>query len=230
MLRFSNLACVLAVAGLAACAAPIVSLKASPKSFTPDDYPEIYERWTRASHPFDFGQLRTVLHATASLESREFRWAYVVRYADDFELSTDARNAMLTATMADAEKHHRFFVSIGGGKPREMDLTDEEGAWRVLLVDDRGRMVRPVEIQPVGGCTASERVYFPQCSPYRRAFRLVFPAVNEDGMPTIAPEALFAVLRFTGPEGQLDLRWDFERGGDPQLEWTSPQCGVGCAP
>ena len=211
MLRFPTLACVFALAGLIACAAPVVSLRPPPKSFTPDQYPEVYERWTRSSDPFDFGQLRTVLHGTATFESREFRWAYVVRYADDFELATDARNAMLTASMADADQHHRFFVTIGGGKPRELDLTDEEGAWRVLLLDDRGRMVRPVEIQALGGGTGSERVYFPSMSSFRRAFRLVFPAFHDDGQPTIPPEAMFAVLRFTGPEGQLDLKWEFTR-------------------
>ncbi|MFT3921921.1 MAG: hypothetical protein QM778_05250 [Myxococcales bacterium] len=211
MLRFSTLARVVALAGLVACAAPVVSLSPPPKSFTPDEYPDVYERWTRTLHPFDFGEMRSVLHAAATFESREFRWAYVVRYADDFELPTDARNAMLAASMADADEHHRFFVTIGGGKPREMDLTDAEGAWRVLLMDDRGRMVRPLEIQPLGGGTASEKAYFPAVSPFRRAFRVVFPAFHEDGQPTIPPEALFAVLRFTGPEGQLDLKWEFTR-------------------
>jgi hypothetical protein len=196
---------------VSACAAPVVSLKPPPRSFTPDDYGGIYERWTRSSHPFDFGELRSVLHATATFESREFRWAYVVRYADDFELATDARNAMLTASLADAEQHHRFFVTIGGGRPREMDLTDEEGAWRVLLLDDRGRQVRPIEIQALGKGTPAEKVYFPSVSPFRRAFRLVFPAAHEDGLPTVPPEALFAVLRFTGPEGQVDLKWEFTR-------------------
>ncbi len=188
----------------------MVSLWPSTHSYTADDYPDVYERWTRSLHPFDFGQLRSVLHATATFESREFRWAYVVRYADDFELPTDARNTMLAASMADAEVHHRFFVTIGGsGRNREMDLTDHEGAWRVLLVDDRGRMTRPVEIQPLGGGTPSERVYFPSVSPFRRAFRLVFPALHEDGQPTIPRESMFAVLRFTGPGGQLDLKWEF---------------------
>ncbi len=182
-----------------------------PRSFTPDAYPEIYERWTRSSNPFDFGELRSILHATATFESREFRWAYVVRYAADFELGTDARNAMLAASLEDASKHHRFFVTIGGEKPRETDLTDEKGAWRVLLMDDRGRQARPVEIEVLGTGTPAERVYFPSISPFRRAFRLVFPTQHEDGTPTIAPEALFARLRFVGPEGQVDLKWEFAR-------------------
>ena len=173
---------------LSACAAPVVSLRPAPGSFTPGDYPEVYERWTRSAGPFDFGHLRSVLHATATFESREFRWAYVVRYAHDFGLITDARNAMLAATLADSEQHHRFFVTIGGGKPRELDLTDEQGAWRVLLLDDRGRQVRPIEIQELGTVRPSQRVYFPSVSPFRKAFRLVFPARHEDGDPTIPPK------------------------------------------
>jgi hypothetical protein len=202
-----------------ACAAPVVSLQPTTSSFTPDDYDEVYDRWTRAGDPFNFGALRSVLHATATFESREFRWAYVVRYAEDYGLAPDARNAMLKATMADADQHHRFFVTVGGGggRFRDVDLTDERGGWRVLLLDDRGRQVRPLEIQNLRQGTTTERVYFPGLPPtripgsaaYRTAFRLVFPVRHEDGYPTIAPEALFAILRFTGPEGQLDLKWTF---------------------
>ena len=194
---------------LVACATPVVSLSPGTRSFTADDYEEVYERWTREAAPFEFGTMRSVLHATATLEGREFRWAYVVRYSRDFGLSTDARNSMLAATLADAEQHHRFFVTIGGGRPREMDLTTERGAWRVLLLDYRGRQVRPVEIQKLRKPTPAERTYFPSVSPFRTAFRLVFPVAHEDGYPTIPKEALFAVLRFTGPEGQVDLKWDF---------------------
>jgi hypothetical protein len=198
------------VAGLiVACAAPIVTLSPSPQSFTPNDYERVYELWTREAAPFDFGSLRSVLYATATFESRQFRWAYVVRYGHDFGLSTDARNAMLQATLADAEQHHRFLVTLGGTHFRELDLTTERGAWRVLLVDDRGRQSRPVEIQKVQRPTPAERNYFPSVGPFRQAFRLVFPVIHEDGYPTLAPESAFALLRFTGPEGHVDLQWDF---------------------
>jgi hypothetical protein len=32
---------------------------------------------------------------------------------------------------------------------------------------------------------------------------------HEDGYPTIPPEARFAELRFTGPEGAVNLKWEF---------------------
>ncbi len=204
------LGAIVAVGMIAACAAPIVSIKPRAYALTPRDYETVYDLWTRDASPFDFGRLTTVLHVTSTFESREFRWAYVVRYAEDFALPTDARNAMLSATLADAELHHRFLVTLGGGKFRELDLTNERGAWRVLLLDDRGRQIRPVEIEKIKRPTPAERAYFPSVSPLRQSFRLVFPTKHEDGYPTVPPEATFAVLRFTGPEGQVDLKWDFK--------------------
>lgn len=194
---------------LAACAAPVLSLDPGSKEFTAEDYDVVYERWTRSARPFDFGRLTTVLNLTATFESREFRWAYVVRYGRDFALPIDARNALLAASLADASEHHRFFVTLGGGHPRDLDLADVSGAWRVLLIDDRGRQTRAVEIEHVQRPTPAERQYFPSISSQREAFRLVFPVQHEDGYPTLPREALFAVLRFTGAEGQVDLKWDF---------------------
>jgi len=196
---------------LAACVAPVVSLKPGPRTYTAGDYERVYERWTREQRSFDFGRLRSVLNVTATFESRDFRWAYVVRYGEDFSLPPDTRTSLLSASLADAEQHHRFFVTLGDGRPRDIDLTAESGAWRVILLDDRGRQSSPVEVLKLREATAAERVYFPTVSSWRQAFRLVFPVLHEDGNPTLPPESLFAVLRFTGPTGQVDLKWEFDR-------------------
>jgi hypothetical protein len=193
----------------AGCVAPTVSLKPESQYYTAADYDRVYERWTRFERQYDFAQLRSVLNATATFESPEFRWAYVVRYARDYGLPPETRTAMLRDTLVDAEHHHRFFVTLGNGRPRELDLTSADGAFRIVLVDDRGRHVAPVEIARVRKTSAAERAYFPSISKFRQAFRVTFPAVDEHGAPTIDPAALFAVLRLTGPTGQVDLKWEF---------------------
>lgn len=196
---------------IAACAAPVVSLEPGAREYTATNYEDVYERWTRAARPFDFGRLSTVLNLTATFESREFRWAYVVRYARDFGLTVDARNALLAESLADAGRYHRFLVTLGGSHPRDLNLSDEGGAWRVLLMDDRGRQTRAIEVEHVRRPTPGERRYFPSISSQRQAFRLVFPVQHEDGYPSLPREALFARLRFTGSEGQVDLTWEFAR-------------------
>jgi hypothetical protein len=198
-----------AIASIAACGAPLLSLDPGARAYTPEDYEDVYSRWSRSARPYDFGRLATILNVTGTFESREFRWAYVVRYGYDFGLSTEARNALLAESLQDAGQHHRFFVTLGGAHPRELDLTDDAGAWRVLLLDDRGRQTRPIEIQHVRRPTPAERRYFPSVSTQRQAFRLVFPVMHEDGYPTLPREAKFALLRFTGSEGQVDLKWEF---------------------
>jgi hypothetical protein len=201
----------LAFLAIAACAAPVLTLEPGARAFTADDYDDVYGRWTRNARPFDFGRLRTVLNLTGTFESREFRWAYVTRYGQDFGLTTEARNALLAESLEDANQHHRFLVTLGGSQPRDLDLSDAAGAWRVLLIDDRGRQTRPIEIEHVRRPNPAERRYFQSISSQRQVFRLVFPVQHEDGYPTLPKEALFALLRFTGSEGQVDLKWEFGR-------------------
>ena len=200
---------------LLGCADPSVSLRPSPRSYTPRDYQRVYERWTRDARKFDFGQLKSVLNVSATFESRDFRWAYVVRYGEDFGLPPDARSSLLSASLSDAEQHHRFFVTMGDGRPRDLDLSNDRGGWRVLLLDDRGRQTRPIEVQRLKKSSAAERIYFPTISSFRQAFRLVFPVRHDDGNATLPGESLFAVLRFTGPSGQVDLKWSFEPARRP---------------
>lgn len=196
-----------------ACASHTLTLRPSARAFTPDDYEHIYAAWTRDAKAFSLGQLSDVLHVTATFESWEFRWAYVVRYASDYSLEPDAREAMLRASLADAQEHHRFFVTLAGDEYKESDLTGKQTAWRVLLIDSKGRQTSPSQIEKIHKPTPAERVYFPSINPWRHTFRVVFPVKRADGTPSIAggPGSV-AVLRFTGPRGKVDLRWKLSGG------------------
>ena len=197
------------IALLAACAPAQIQLRAGPRDFTADDYPAVYDAWTREADEFAWGNMDDVLHATATFESWEFRWAYVVRYAADHSLDAAAREELLRATLQDAREHHRFFVTLAGPRYREQNIAGDTSAWRVILLDPEGRQTSPVEIRRVRRPSAVERVYFPSIHPHRQAFRIVFPATRPDGTPTIAPDASQVTLRFTGPRGRVDLVWRF---------------------
>lgn len=104
--------------GVVSCGAPVLSLTPDSRSFTADDYDGLYGNWTRGTDQFDFGRLETILHVTATFESWEFRWAYVVRYAADYSLPVEARTELLRSTLADARERHRFFVTLAGPRFR----------------------------------------------------------------------------------------------------------------
>lgn len=195
---------------LVGCGTRALSMRPSARSFTPEDYSSIYSDWTRTSDEFAFGRLEDILHVTATFEAWEFRWAYVVRYSADYSLRTDERTRLLRSTLADAQERHRFFVTMVGNRYHESDLTDERSAWRVLLIDTDGRQTRPVEVTRLRRPGAAERVYFPTVSVQRHTFRIAFPTQHEDGTPVIGPDARETILRFTGAEGSVDLRWELD--------------------
>lgn len=195
---------------LVACGGRALPIRPTARSFTPGDYERIYADWTRSSDDFSFGRLEDVLHVSATFESWEHRWAYVVRYAADYSLRTEERTRLLRATLTDAEERHRFFVTMVGNRYRESDLTHDRSAWRVILVDDQGQQTRPVEVTRIRRPGAAERVYFPQVSEQRYTFRVAFPTQRRDGTPVIAPDARSVTLRFTGAEGAVDLVWELD--------------------
>lgn len=186
----------------------MLSMRPTPRAFTSRDYERVYDDWTREADDFAFGRLEDILNVTATFESWEFRWAYVVRYANDHGLDTDARDEMLRASLADAQENHRFFITLAGNDFRESDLTGDYSAWRVMLVDEQGKRTAPVEMEKLRRPTAADKTYFPSISSFRHAFRITFPTRRPDGSPTIPENARTIVLRFAGALGTVDLKWD----------------------
>ena len=213
MIRRGWLVVLMALSGSAlSCGPAIVSLKTGTRTYTPDAYEDVYDKWTREVEEFDWGALTSVVYATATFESWDFRWSYVSRYAHDYAIGEEMRDEMLRATLEDTRQSHRFFVTVASKYFRESDLTDRGTAWRVVLVDDEGNDVKPVEIEYVRRPTAAEKVYFPTTTSMRKAFRVVFPTTRPDGTQTIPKDARFVILRLTGARGRIDLRWEFQEG------------------
>jgi hypothetical protein len=192
-----------------------ISMQPGARTFTPDSYVSVWEAWTRDKESFAWKELAHEIFVSATFESWEFRWAYVIRYAYDYSLEPEARDEMLQASLASSRQEHRFFVTLSGMDFKESNLAGKTSAWRVLLIDPEGNQTVPVLMERVRRPTAVDRVYFPQVNPYRQTFRLTFPAVDADGRNSIPDGAEFVVLRFTGARGRADLRWQLQpsRGG-----------------
>ena len=194
------------------CAPQKITLEPAPRTFTPKSYPQVWEAWTREEESFAWKELAHEIFVSATFESWEFRWAYVVRYAYDYSLTPEARDEMLDASLASSRQEHRFFVTLAGMDFRESNLANRASAWRVLLIDPEGNQTSPVLMERVRRPTAVDRVYFPQVNSFRQTFRLTFPAVDANGRKTIPDGASHVVLRFTGARGRADLTWRLEPG------------------
>jgi hypothetical protein len=195
------------LAGAAACSAPQVSLAEEPREYIATDYEVVLARWTRTEHLVALSELDDLLTVTATFESWDFRWAYVVRYAQDYRLSVEQRRVLLEATLNETRAHHQFFVALYGNNRRWSDLTKPTSAWIVRLIDDRGNETAPEEIVAIPRPGPIERTYFPYASVWRHVFRIKFPAQNANG-PSIARDAKRVGLRFAGALGSEELHWD----------------------
>jgi hypothetical protein len=193
--------------GLVGCAEPTVSLGTGPREYVPGDYSQVLKRWTREQSMIELAELEDKLTVTATFESWDFRWAYVVRYADDYRLTVEQRHELLDRTLRETADTHEFYVALYGTNWRSSDLSKPTSAWIVRLIDDQGNETAPAKIEAIPKPSALDLTYFPYTTVWRRAFRIRFPRFTGDGRPTIANTARWFGLRFAGAEGNGELKW-----------------------
>lgn len=206
------------------CAETRVSLAQGPREYVASDYPEVLQKWTRERSLLSLGEVDDLLTVTATYESWDFRWAYVVKYAQDYRLTIEQRKVLLDQSLRESEESHLFYVALyAGGSTRWTDLTRPTSAWVVRLIDDLGNETAPASIEKVQRPGPLERRYFPYTTPFRQVFRIKFPRTAGDGKsPTVAPTAGWIGLRFAGAEGNQELRWALVSSPRPPASTTNP--------
>lgn len=194
----------------AGCAEQRTSLATGPRAYVASDYDDVLKRWTRTASLVTMTELDDLLTVTSTFESWDFRWAYVVRYAEDYRLTVDQRRVLLDKALGETRESHRFYVALYGTNRKWADLTKSNSSWIVRLIDDEGSETAPTRIEAIPKPTALEYTYFPYTSVWRQVFRITFPVTAPDGRPTIAPRARWLGLRFAGAEGNRELKWQIE--------------------
>lgn len=200
----------LAVCAALGCTQPTVQMGLGPREYVATDYDSVLRRWTRSESLISMSALDNFLTATATYESWDFRWAYVVRYAEDYRLTVDQRHALLESSLAETEEYHQFYIALYAQRPRWADLTAPNPAWIVRLIDDQGNETAPLEIKHIKKPGAIELTYFPYTTPWRATHRIRFPVLTLDGRRTISPSARWLGLRFAGAQGNQQLLWAIE--------------------
>lgn len=203
------------LAGPLACATQKVSLDKGPREYVASDYTQVLKRWTRDATLIAFSDLDAKLTVTATFESWDFRWAYVIRYAADYRLTIEQRRELLESATRETTLSHDFYVALYGSRRRWTDLSrPKESAWIVRLIDDVGDETAPQKIELVDKPGAIEQRYFPYTTVWRQVFRIKFPRTTADGRETIARGARWFGLRFAGAEGNTELKWELGQTPD----------------
>ena len=190
------------------CARTTVDVGEGPREYVATDYESVLRQWTRTNQLTNVSEMDNVLTVTSTYESWDFRWAYAVRYAEDYRLTVDQRHGLLERSLAETRDQHSFYVALYAQKHKWNDLTAREPAWIVRLIDDEGTETAPSSIDVIKKPGAIELTYFPYTSPWRSAFRITFPKVRADGRPTLSYAARWFGLRFAGAQGNQVLVWE----------------------
>ena len=207
---------------VSACSSPTVRLSEGPREYVAQDYNRVLQRWTRMAELVSMSELDNVLTVTATYESWDFRWAYAVRYAEDYRLTVAQRRVLLEGSLAESRREHEFFVALYAQKYKWGDLLRDNPAWIVRLIDDTGNEVAPHEIDEIRKPGAIEHTYFPYTNPWRRIFRISFPMKFGDGRTTISAKAKWFGLRFAGAQGNDQLMWEIGHDGEGDALGRAP--------
>jgi hypothetical protein len=190
-------------AALAACSAtyPAVRLTEDWPAST-RGYSDVVDEWTRKAKLR--GDYQEVCELVATLKSPEWRAAHAVHDAEVRGLTGDARAQHLAQSRADSAGPYELEVMVTTWDRRENDLDrGKRSVWRVVLIDEHGDEVEPLEI------IRDRRPAF--------VVRAEFPALGEFATPYIArfprsaavfgPSAKQVRLRMSSTRGGLEVQW-----------------------
>jgi hypothetical protein len=205
------LAAAAALAGACASATAPVPLSATWPERVAGAYDDVYQRWTRRGE--DRAELVQTVTVSATLQSAEFRAAYVHERARRLQLPPDEEQRL-----ADAERHAlaegwEVELLVATAKPDWNDLRkhdkpkDGKGSmWRLALVGDGGREVEPLSVKEDRRHRDDVGAYFPDLQPFFQAYVVRFPRTTADGRALVGDGGRLA-LKVGGALGQVELVW-----------------------
>jgi hypothetical protein len=169
---------------------------------TPREYDEVVAEWTRrADLRADYQE---VCEITATLKSPEWRAAHAIADAEHRGLVGDARAQHVNQARADAAGPYELEVMVTTWDRRENDIDrGKKSVWRVVLIDEAGHEIEPLEIIKDRRPTFVVRAEFPALGEFATPYVVRFPRTS----PIFSPTAKQIRLRMSSPRGGLEVIW-----------------------
>jgi hypothetical protein len=188
----------------AACAVAYPSVKLSEDwPAQPRDYSTVVQDWTRKA------QLRAnyqeVCELVATLKAPEWRAAFAVRDADSRGLAGQAREQRIAESRADVAGPYEVEVMLTTWDRRENDLDrGKKSVWRIVLLDQTGHEIEPLEIIRDRRPSFVVRAEFPALGEFAMPYVVRFPRTT----PIFGPTAKQIRLRMSSTRGGLEVDWN----------------------
>lgn len=169
----------------------------------PSDYEDVTEQWTRSS------AIRTmyqeVVELTAVFKSPDWRAAYAARDAEHRKLSGAAKTQRMAQAQAEMEGPWEMELLVTTWDRRENDLDlGKRSVWRVVLVDDAGNEIEPLEIVKDKRPAFVVRADYPAYGDFATAYIARFPRTAN----VLGPGVKQLRLRMSGSRGGVEVVWN----------------------
>ncbi len=191
--------------------APAVDFSEASKSYRSEDYPEVYDAWTR--HAKLVADVGTVLEMWATLESWDFRQAFVAKYAAAYDLQDGERDALAKSEHDTARSVYEIHLVAQSTTDKWNDLERRNSTWRITLLDGTGAELSPSSIKAEKLPEIYVLEFFPRRTPFTRTYTVRFdrPSHSDGGDPFVGAASGRLVLRIASPIGKVEATWEARR-------------------
>lgn len=165
-------------------------------------YDLVVQDWTRKAQLR--GEYQEVCELVATLKSAEWRASHAVHDAEIRALTGNDREKYLAASRADVVGPYEVEVMVTTWDRRENDLDrGKKSVWRVVLLDEHGQEIEPLEIVKDRRPAFVVRAEFPSLGEFATAYIARFPRTT----PIFGPDAKQVRLRMSSTRGGLEVDW-----------------------
>lgn len=166
------------------------------------DYEAITDAYTRRGTMR--GQYQEVLQLAATLKAPEWRAAHAARDAEHRNLTADGKAQLCAQAQAEQAGPYEIELMVTTWDRRENDLDrGKKSVWHVVLVDEQGKEIEPLEILKDKRPPFTVRAEFPALGDFAIAYIVRFP--RDEAL--LGPNAHALKLRMTSERGGVELEW-----------------------
>lgn len=166
------------------------------------DYDDVVAQWTRKAELR--GEYQQVCELVATLKSPDWRAARAVHEAEIRGLTGEARDQRITEARAEVSGPFELQVMLTTWDRRENDIDrGKKSVWRVVLIDEKGHEIEPLEIVKDRRPTFVVRAEFPGLGEFATPYIVRFPR----SAGVFGPASRQVRLRMSSTRGGLEVSW-----------------------
>jgi hypothetical protein len=166
------------------------------------DYDATTEAYTRRGTMR--GEYQEVMSLAGIFKSPDWRAAHAARDAEHRGLTGDARAQACAQAQAEMAGPYEIELLVTTWDRRENDLDrGKKSVWRVVLVDEQGKEIEPIEIVKDKRPTFTLRSEFPALGDFAIGYVARFP--RDEAL--LGPNAHALKLRMSSERGGVELEW-----------------------